>query len=88
MAGIMRVTGGLLFAFAGLYGMVLCFGLVADVFGNAVAFISLIFFPVLLGIAPWYALLANGDFVPLLVTYGGGIPAFVLWGLAEKFDKR
>ena len=88
MARIMRVTAYLLFAFAGLYGMALCFGLVADVFGSVIAFISLIFFPILLGIAPWYALFANGDFIPLLVTYGGGIPAFALFAMAEKFDKR
>jgi len=87
MAGILKITAILMFLFAGLYGLMLCFSIVQYVFGNVVAFISLVFLPFLLGLAPWYALFAYGDFMPLLVVYGGGIPAFVLYGLSEKFEK-
>ena len=87
MSGILKITAILLFLFAGLYGLMLCFSIVQQVFGTFVAFLSLVFLPFLLGLAPWYALFANGDFIPLLVVYGGGIPAGVLYVLSEKFEK-
>ncbi len=87
MSGILKITAILMFLFAGLYGLMLCFSIVQHVFGNVVAFLSLVLLPFLLGLAPWYALFANGDFIPLIVVYGGGIPAVVLYVLSEKFEK-
>ena len=74
-------------ASSSIYGFVLCFGIVEDVLGSVWAFVSLIFAPFVLGLAPWYALFANGDYVPLLVTYGGIIPGGLLFALSEKFEK-
>ena len=88
MAGLLRIVGGILFFIAGLYGTFLCFWIVQSVFGTIIAFLSLIFFPVLLGVAPWYALFAFGDYIPLLIVYGGGIPAFLCFYFAETLDLR
>lgn len=52
------------------YGLFYSFDIIASVFGTTVAFISLIFLPILWGITPLYALFAFGDWSLLLVTYG------------------
>jgi len=87
VSGILKITAILLFLFAGLYGLMLCFSIVQQIFGTFVAYLSIVLLPFLLGLAPWYALFANGDFIPLLVVYGGGIPATILYLLSEKFEK-
>jgi hypothetical protein len=87
MSGILKITAVLLFLFAGFYGLMLCFAIVQQVFGTFVAILSIFLLPFLLGLAPWYVLFANGDFMPLLVVYGGGIPAIILFMLSEKFEK-
>ena len=61
----------LIYVISGIWGLFICFTVVKDVFGPIIAFLGLIFFPFILTIAPWYALLANHDFYPLLIVYGG-----------------
>ena len=61
----------LIYIISGIWGLFICFIIVKDVFGPILAFLGLIFFPFILAIAPWYALLANHDFYPLLIVYGG-----------------
>ena len=61
----------LIYVISGIWGLFICFTVVKDVFGPIIAFLGLIFFPFILTLAPWYALLANNDFYPLLIVYGG-----------------
>ena len=61
----------LIYVISGIWGLIICFTVVKDVFGPIIAFLGLIFFPFILTIAPWYAALANHDFYPLLIVYGG-----------------
>ena len=61
----------LIYVISGIWGLFICFTVVKDVFGPILAFLGLIFFPFILTIAPWYALLVNHDFYPLLIVYGG-----------------
>ncbi len=65
--------GYIVWIISGIWGLYLSFNVVADVFGDGIAFLSLLVAPALLGIAPLYALFANGDWLPLAVTYGGAI---------------
>ena len=61
----------LIYVISGIWGLFICFTVVKDVFGPIIAFLGLIFFPFILTLAPWYAALANHDFYPLLIVYGG-----------------
>ncbi|WP_099340432.1 hypothetical protein [Candidatus Fonsibacter ubiquis] len=61
----------LIYIISGIWGLFICFAVVKDVFGPIIAFLGLIFFPFILTLAPWYAALANHDFYPLLIVYGG-----------------
>ena len=61
----------LIYIISGIWGLFICFTVVKNVFGPIIAFLGLIFFPFILTLAPWYAALANHDFYPLLIVYGG-----------------
>jgi hypothetical protein len=61
----------LIYVISVIWGLFICFIIVKDVFGPILAFLGLIFFPFILTITPWYALLVNHDFYPLLIVYGG-----------------
>ena len=65
------LVGILIYVITAFWGLLICFAVVKEVFGPIIAFLGLIFFPFILTIAPWYALLANYDFYPLLIVYGG-----------------
>jgi hypothetical protein len=67
------------------WGLFICFAVVKDVFGPIIAFLGLIFFPFVLTLAPWYAALANNDFYPLLIVYGGVILGTLCFKIAMRF---
>jgi hypothetical protein len=74
----------LIYVISGIWGLFVCFTVVKDVFGPIIAFLGLIFFPFILTLAPWYAALANHDFYPLLIVYGG----IILGTLCFRFAIR
>ena len=74
----------LIYVISGIWGLFICFIIVKDVFGPILAFLGLIFFPFILTIAPWYALLVNHDFYPLLIVYGGIILGTLCFRIAIR----
>ena len=74
----------LIYVISGIWGLFICFTVVKDVFGPIIAFLGLIFFPFILTLAPWYAALANHDFYPLLVVYGGIILGTLCFKIAIR----
>jgi hypothetical protein len=74
----------LIYVISGISGLFICFTVVKDVFGPIIAFLGLIFFPFILTLAPWYAALANHDFYPLLIVYGGIILGTLCFRIAIR----
>ena len=74
----------LIYIISGIWGLFICFTVVKDVFGPIIAFLGLIFFPFILTLAPWYAALANHDFYPLLIVYGGIILGTLCFRIAIR----
>jgi uncharacterized membrane protein len=74
----------LIYVISGISGLFICFTVVKDVFGPIIAFLGLIFFPFILTLAPWYALLVNHDFYPLFVVYGGIILGTLCFRIAMR----
>ena len=74
----------LIYVISGIFGLFICFTVVKDVFGPIIAFLGLIFFPFILTLAPWYALLVNHDFYPLFVVYGGIILGTLCFRIAMR----
>ena len=58
----------------GLYVLFESFNIVAYIFGDIIAFLSLIIAPVMIAIAPWFLLFKTGDWSLVILTYGT-IPA-------------
>ncbi len=75
MGIIFKAPAYLIYFVSGFWGLFICFGIAQEVFGTFLAFLSLVVAPGLLGLAPWYDGLANGNWMALLVVYGGGIVA-------------
>jgi uncharacterized membrane protein len=74
----------LIYIISGIWGLFICFAVVKNVFGPIIAFLGLIFFPFILTLAPWYAALANHDFYPLLIVYGGIILGTLCFRIAIR----
>lgn len=90
MSKVREILGTLLLIIAiisyvigGIYTLIICLAIVRMVFGQVVAYFSLLIFPVLIALAPWYAFLAWGNYHPLLVVYGIWIIASFFFGLSK-----
>ena len=79
----MQAIGFVIYITCGLWGLFLSFQIVDSVFGEGAAFLSLLIAPAILGIAPLYALFANGDWLPLVVVYGGTIIGGIFFSIGE-----
>jgi|TARA_B110001452_G_scaffold149204_1_gene124203 hypothetical protein len=77
---IFFIAGGLAVAAASFFGVYLSFSVVFDVFPAWFAYLSLIFFPMVYGIAPFYSGFALGDWNLFLINYLGVLPgALIIW---------
>ena len=66
----------------GFYVLFESFAIVSYVLGDAVAFLSLIIAPVMMGIAPWYLVLSYGDWSLVILTYGTIPVMMILLGVS------
>lgn len=75
--------GGVLYLLVGLAGIVINLSVIVEAtgFGFFAVVLGIFVFPVTLIAAPWYALIAWGNPIPLAVTYGGFILVVVFTGL-------
>jgi len=78
------LVGILIYIITAFWGLFICFAIVKEVFGSIIAFLGLIFFPFILTLAPWYAALANHDFYPLMIVYGGLILGTLFFRIAMR----
>ena len=86
MGLLLKIPGIAILLVGGLWGLAICFDIVRSVFGAVVAFLSLIFLPVLMGLAPLYALLSDGDWFPLILNYGSLAVGGGLLAIGSKID--
>ena len=86
ISGLSFGLGGLIILVGGVWGAYRCFQIAQDSFGTLFAIISLVLFPALLSLAPWYEGLVNGDWMALMVLYGGGIVATGLFFIGSSID--
>ena len=86
MGIIFKAPGYLIWLVCGLWGTFICFGIIQEAFGTILAVIGLFIFPALMGLAPFYAGFALGDWFPLMLVYGGSIGGLVLVGIGGAID--
>lgn len=78
--------GVLSFIIFGVWGLLWSLSIVKVVVGTWAVVVGLIFFPFIIGLAPWYALIAWGAWVPLLVIYGGTLTAVLLFTIGSALN--
>ena len=85
--GIRRGVGGavggvgcIVYAIAGLAAVAVNLAVILEAtgWGFFAVVLGLVFFPVMIVAAPWYALVAWGNPIPLAIGYGGFAVAFIL----------
>ncbi len=74
-------AGCLIWGIAGIVGFIICLKIVYAVLGFWGIVLGLFLFPVFLLAAPWYALFAWSDPAPVILVYGCGILAWIVFGI-------
>ena len=77
------VIAVLIYIIGGIYDLIICLAIVRVVFGQVVAYLSLLVFPVVIALAPWYAFFAWGRYYPLVIVYGMGITATIFFFVSK-----
>lgn len=80
---IFIVIGIVMYVIFGLLGFVICLEIINQAAGFWGVVICFFLAPVTLLAAPWYALVAFGNWIPLLICYGGGIAASIAFGIGS-----
>jgi hypothetical protein len=81
--GILKVVAIIMYLILGLAGSVLQLSIVYEVAGSWGVVVGIFLLPVVLLVAPWYALIAWGNWLPVVVVYGGGIAATILYAIGS-----
>ncbi len=83
LGGSFKVLGGIGFAIFGLWGFIIELAIVNQAAGFWGVVIGIMLLLVTLVAAPWYALVALGNWFPLVIVYGGVIVAAALFGIGS-----
>jgi len=86
MGSFFKIPGMLIFWITGLWGFILCLGVVANQLGFIGTVFAFMLFPVTLLVAPWYEALANSNWFLVLLIYGGGIVSVTLLAIGSAID--
>jgi hypothetical protein len=81
LGSILKVLGYIVAAIFGLWSFIIDLTIVNQMTGTWGFIIAFILFPITFLAAPWYALVARGNWFPLVIGYGGGIISVILYGI-------
>ena len=84
MSGI----GCLVWGLFGIISFVVNFAIVINGLGWGFlgGLLAFMFFPLTIAFAPWYALIAWGNAIPLIITYGGGVLGMIIMAVANAIS--
>ncbi len=88
MGAIFKVPAGIIYILGGIWGLLICLGIIYDAFGIVGAIIAFFVLPFTLYLAPWYAAFADGNWLPVMVIYGTTVIAGALFFIGALFDKN
>lgn len=84
---LFKYSGIIVFAITGIWGYFLCLSIITKVAGFWGLVISLCLTPITFLAAPLYAGFAWSNWFPLILNYGGGITAAILFGVGSAINK-
>lgn len=79
LGGVLIAVAYVVYVISGLAGFVIELMIVSEVAGFWGVVLGITLLPAVLLAAPWYALVAWGNWLPLLVVYGGLVSATILY---------
>jgi hypothetical protein len=88
MAALFKIPAMFIYFVGGLWGLAVSLGIVYHGLGLIGTILGLLVFPLVLYLAPWYAGFAQGNWFPVVLVYGSGIVAMILFVIGSAFDKR
>lgn len=86
MGVIFKVPAIIIYLVGGLWGFFISLAIVTDNLGFVGGAISFFLAPFTLAFAPWYAAIADNNWFPVGLVYGGGIVAAVLHMIGSAID--
>jgi uncharacterized membrane protein YkgB len=81
MGPIFSALGAFVGFVGGIWGLVVCLGIISSKAGTLAAILAFFILPATLSIAPWYVAFAENNWFPVLLVYGSGIGAVLLYQL-------
>ncbi len=73
-----------IFGLGGIGRIVQDFGFESSLHNFCAFMIAIIIFPITLAAGPWFTIIKYGDWLPLILIYGGGFLVMIIGGLASK----
>jgi len=86
MGAIFKVPAFIIYIVGGMWGFFISLGIVIDALGFIGGAIAFFFAPVALAFAPWYAAIADNNWFPVGLVYGGGLVASILYVIGSAID--
>jgi putative effector of murein hydrolase LrgA (UPF0299 family) len=86
MGLIFSMLGGVVGLIGGIWGLIVCLGIISSKAGTLAAIFAFFVLPVTLSIAPWYVAIVENNWFPVLLIYGSGIGAALLYQFGALID--
>ncbi len=83
LGSIFNVLGVIIWVIFGLWGFIIEVAIVNQVAGFWGLVVAFMLLPITLAVTPWYALVAWGNWFPLVIVYGGGIVGTLFFGIGS-----
>jgi len=87
MGALFKVPAFILYIVGGIWGLIICLGIVSSKFGFFGALVAFFLLPITVYLAPWYAGFAQDNWFPVMLIYGTVIGAAVLYGIGALIDR-
>jgi len=78
MQTFLKGCANILFFIVGIWALILDFQIIIYEWGFGGAVLSFLLLPIAFVVAPFYALFKYGIWMPIIVTYGGGLFTYLL----------
>jgi hypothetical protein len=86
MRAIFKVPAYVIYLVGGIWGFFISMGIVTDELGFIGGAVAFVVAPFTLAFAPWYAAIADNNWFPVGLVYGGGITASIFYGVGSAID--
>jgi len=87
MGAIFKVPALIIYFVGGIWGLIICLGIVSEHLGTIGVIVGMLIFPAVLYLAPWYAGFADGNWFPVMLIYGTTIAYVILHTIGSLIDK-